>query len=233
MQEVPASLPIGAMIQRRYIVESLLGRGGFGSVYLVRDQHNEENLFVLAEVIDPNEQDKYRFTIAYVSLSPLHHQALPHVQYVFNDDKLSRKYLLMSYVEEPNIEMLRLQQAEKRFPLPRVVTIMDPVINAVTYLHHRSPPVIHQRIQPATIIVPSTANRPMLVMLDLVKVGDSNITTLHYLAPGYSAKEQYSEEFNTRTDIYGLGATCYTLLTGIVPPDALYRSTQMSDGEID
>jgi len=233
MQELQASLPVGAMIQRRYIVESLLGKGRFASVYLVRDQRSQQNLFVLAEVINPNEQEKYRFTLEYVSLTPLHHHALPHVQYIFNDDKLSRTYLLMSYVEEPNIEMLRLQQSEKRFPLPQVMTIIAPVINAVSYLHHRSPPVIHQRIQPATIIVPPMGNRPVLIMLNLAKEDDSSITTLHSFAPGYSAKEQYSEEFNIRTDIYGIGATCYTLLTGIVPPDAPFRSTQMSDGETD
>ncbi|MGH2495694.1 MAG: hypothetical protein ACRDIV_13425, partial [Ktedonobacteraceae bacterium] len=45
--------------------------------------------------------------------------------------------------------------------------------------------------------------------------------------------EQYKGEFSIRTDIYGLGATYYTLLTGIVPPDALYRSTQLNNGEID
>jgi serine/threonine protein kinase len=232
VQEEQAPLPVGAMIQGRYNVESLLGKGGFGSIYLVRDQHNKQKLFVLAEVINPNEQERYLFTLEYVSLTPFHHQALPQVQYVFNDDKLSRAYLLMSYIEEPNLEILRLQQSEKRFPLPQVMAIIAPVINAVSYLHHQSPPVIHRTIKPA-IIIPTNADGSVLVMLGIVKEYDSTTTTLHYLAPGYGATEQYWEEYSARTDIYGLGATCYTLLTGIIPPDALYRSTQLSNGEID
>jgi serine/threonine protein kinase len=138
----------------------------------------------------------------------------------------------MSYIKEPNLEILRLQQSEKRFQLPQVMAMMTPVINAVAYLHHKSPPVIHRNIQPA-IITPTNADRSVLVMLGIVKEYDSTTTNLHYLAPGYGATEQYREVYSARNDIYGLGATCYTLLTGIIPPDALYRSTQLSNGEID
>ena len=232
VQKVQDSLSVGAVIQGRYIVESLLGKGSFGNIYLVWDQHNKQKLFVLAEVIHPNEQENYRFTLEYVSLTPFRHQALPQIQYVFNDDKLNRAYLLMSYIEEPNLEIMRLQQSEKRFPLPQVMALMTPVMNAVTYLHHQSPPVIHRNIKPA-IIIPTITGESVLLMLGLVKEYDSTTTTLHYLAPGYGATEQYEGEYSARTDMYGLGATCYTLLTGIIPPDALFRSTQLSNGEID
>ena len=232
VQKVQDSLSVGAVIQGRYIVESLLGKGSFGNIYLVWDQHNKQKLFVLAEVIHPNEQESYRFTLEYVSLTPFRHQALPQIQYVFNDDKLNRAYLLMSYIEEPNLEIMRLQQSEKRFPLAQVMALMPPIMNAVTYLHHQSPPVIHRNIKPA-IIIPTITGESVLLMLGLVKEYDSTTTTLHYLAPGYGATEQYEGEYSARTDIYGLGATCYTLLTGIIPPDALYRSTQLSNGEMD
>jgi serine/threonine protein kinase len=232
LQKVQDSLPVGAVIQGRYIVESLLGKGSFGSIYLVWDQHNRQKLFVLAEVINPNEQERYHFTLEYVSLTPFRHQALPQIQYVFNDDKLNRAYLLMSYIEEPNLEIMRLQQSKKRFPLPQVMALMTPVMNAVTYLHYQSPPVIHRNIKPA-IIIPTITGQSVLLMLGLVKEYDSTTSTLHYLAPGYGATEQYEGEYSAPADIYGLGATCYTLLTGIIPPDALYRSTRLSNGEID
>jgi serine/threonine protein kinase len=232
VDNVQASLQVGAVIQGRYMIESLLGKGSFGNIYLVWDQHTKQKLFVLAEVINPNDLESYRFTLDYVSLTPFRHQALPQVQYVFNDDKLNRAYLLMSYIEEPNLEILRLQQPEKCFPLTQVRALMAPVVNAVTYLHHQDPPVIHRNIQP-TIIIPANADESVLVMLGIMKEYDSTTTTLDYLAPGYGATEQYKEEFSPRTDIYGLGATYYTLLTGSIPPDALYRSSQLSNGEID
>ncbi len=45
VQEVQTTLPIGTIIRERYIVEDLLGKGGFGAVYLLRDQRVKGNLF--------------------------------------------------------------------------------------------------------------------------------------------------------------------------------------------
>jgi eukaryotic-like serine/threonine-protein kinase len=139
----------------------------------------------------------------------------------------------VSYSEEPNLELLRLQQPEQRFPFPQVVTIMAPIMSAVSYLHQQHPPVIHQNIQPASIIVPRTTGEPALAMLRIVKEQGSTTNSVPYFAPCYGAIEQYHGEFSTRSDIYGLGATCYLLLTGLVPPDALYRATQLDSTGID
>ncbi len=233
MQEAQTPLTTGTVIHKHYIVESLLGKGDFGNVYLVRDQRDKQRLFALAELINSTERNRYRFTLDYVSRAPLDRRVLPGVQYLFNDDNLGRTYLLMSYIEEPNLEILRLQQAEKRFPLDQVISIMAPVINAVDYLHRRHPPVIHRNIKPTSIIVSPRIDAPILAMLDIFKEHDSTTTPLPYFALGYGATEQYSGKVSTRTDVYGIGATCYTLLTGIVPPDALDRTTQLSNGEID
>ncbi|HEU0003892.1 MAG TPA: protein kinase [Ktedonobacteraceae bacterium] len=233
MQEKQNPLPVGTAIHKHYTVESLFGKGDFGNVYLVRDQRDKQKLFVLAEMIHIDEREQYGFSLEYVSPAPLDRQVLPRVQYAFNDEKLDRAYLLMSYVEEQNLEALRLQQAEKRFPLVEVIRIMTPVVNAIAYLHGLHSPVIHRNIQPASVIVSRTVDEPALAMLDLFTEHGSATTTLDYFAPGYGATEQYKGEFSARTDVYGLGATCYTLLTGIVPPDALSRSTRLSNGETD
>ncbi len=233
MKVVQAILPIGTVLNGQYILESLLGKGDFGNVYLARDQHDKQKLFALAELINPEEQEGYRFTLEYVSHTPLHHRALPQAQYVFTDDTLGRTCLLVNYIEEPNLEILRLQQPEQCFPLPQVMTIMDPIMDAVSYLHHRHPPVIHQNMKPASILVPRTTGEPMLVILGIVKEQGSTTKPVPYFAPCYGAIEQYTGEFSTRTDVYGLGATFYILLTGLVPPDALYRSTQLASTGID
>src|SRR6266705_4205079 len=233
MKKVRAILPIGTVLNGHYIVESLFGKGGFGNVYLTRDQYDKQNLFALAELINPKEQQRYRFTLDYVSYTPLRHQALPRVQSVFTDDTLGRTCLLGRYSEEPHLEILRLQQPEQRFPLPQVITIMAPIMRAVSHLHQQHPPVIHQNIKPASIIVPRTTGEPVLVILRIVKKQGLWWSPVPYFAPCYGAIEQYREEFSTRTDIYGLGATCYLLLTGLVPPDASYIATQLASTGID
>jgi len=77
--------------------------------------------------------------------------------------------------------------------------------------------------------------KPVLVDFGIAKAfkPDSTNTAFRRRSPGSGALEQYSGKISTRTDIYGLGATFYTLLTGIVPADALDRLTQLESKEVD
>ncbi|HZU67926.1 MAG TPA: serine/threonine-protein kinase [Ktedonobacteraceae bacterium] len=228
MQEVQSTLPIGTVVRDRYIVEDLLGKGGFGAVYLVRDQRVHHNLFALKEVVDPNKRERARFVFEAEVLKRLDHPALPRVYYVFEDPKKDRAYMLMDYVEGPNLEMLRQKQPNKRFPVQQVLSIMGPIMQAVDYLHQQHPPIIHRDIKPANIIVPTSGIGSVLVDFGIAKEYDpeSTTTAIRHASPGYGAPEQYGIGTNTRTDIYGLGATIYALLTGAVPVDAFFRATQ-------
>ena len=105
MQEVQSTLPIGTVVRNRYIVEDLLGKGGFGAVYLVRDQRVRHNLFALKEVAGPNKRERARFVFEADVLRRVDHPALPRVYYVFEDSKNDRAYMLMDYVEGPNLEI--------------------------------------------------------------------------------------------------------------------------------
>jgi len=235
VQSIQATLPIGTIIRNRYIVENLLGKGGFGAVYLVRDLRVKQNLFALKELHEPSKQERDRFTFEGEVLKRLDHPALPHIYRTFNDDKNGRAYILMDYIEGTNLERLRKQQPEKRFVLHQVLSLMAPIIDAVSYLHHQHPPIIHRDIKPANIIAPKTGNGTVLVDFGIAKEydPDSTTTAIRHCSPGYGAPEQYSMGTDTRTDIYGLGATIYALLTGVVPADAFYRMTELGNKSID
>ncbi len=235
MQEVHTTLPPGSIVGGRYLVEELLGKGGFGAVYKVRDQRVRQNLFALKEVIDPSKQERKRFVFEADLLRRLDHPALPRVYYVFEDDKNERAYMLMDYVEGSNLEVLRRHQPNMRLSVPQILNIMAPIMNATSYLHNQLPPVIHRDIKPANIIVPTSGNEAVLVDFGIAKEfhPDSTTTAVRHASPGYAAPEQYGVGTNTRTDIYGLGATIYTLLTGIVPADAFYRITNLGSKGID
>ena len=231
MQEEPATLPIGAVIRKRYIVEGLLGRGGSDAVYLVRDQrvrYAKDNLFVLKQIKGPSQQERYRLTFDDALLKRLYHHGLPRVHRVFSDDTHDRVYMVMEYIEGPNLEMLRQQQPEKRFSYLEAMNFMAPIVDAVGYLHRQQPPMIHRDIKPTDIIVPKTGARAVLVDFGIDKKYGPVSTSgmVHFYAPNYKAPELYSGDGDIRTDIYGLGATFYTLVTGIVPADARSRMTQ-------
>src|SRR5713101_3821847 len=121
MIEERMTLAVGTTIRdpsgERYLIEGLLGTGGFGAVYLVRDRRVKDNLFALKEVIDPNKRDRERFIFEGEILKRLDHRALPRVYRVFEHDKLKRVYLLMDYIKGRNLEALRKEQPDQRFAL--------------------------------------------------------------------------------------------------------------------
>lgn len=235
MQDERADFPPGKIIRARYIVEEMLGKGGFGAVYRVRERHKGSNTFALKEVIDPNRQQQERFTFEGEILKRLDHPALPHVYQLFEDRKHHRLYMLMDYVEGTDLEQLRQQQPGRRFTLSEALRIMAPIVDAIGYLHAQQPPIIHRDIKPANIIVSPSGDRAVLVDFGIAKEYDQDATTtaIRHCSPGYGAPEQYALGTNPRTDIYGLAATFYKLLTGQIPADAFYRLTRLGSGEVD
>ncbi len=235
MQDVQTILPNGTTIRNRYVIEELLGKGGFGAVYRVRDLRVKGNQFALKEVIDPKKRDRVHFLFEGEILKQLDSSSLPRVYHIFEDEPRRRVYLLMDYTEGTNLDQLRRQQPGKRFSLPDALRLLAPIVEAVSYLHKWQPPIIHRDIKPANIIIPSTGDQPVLVDFGIAKEYDQEATTtaVRRLSPNYSAPEQYTQGTNPRTDIYGMAATLYTLLTGTPPVDAFERITQIGNRGID
>ena len=229
MQSIQTTLPVGSIVRGRYKVNRLLGKGGFGAVYLVSDQRVRGNLFALKELFDVSSSERQHFTFEGQILSRLDHLSLPRVYRTFEDAEYGRAYILMDYIEGQNLEVQRKKQPDRRYAAVRVLRLLKPIFEAVDYLHQQDPPVVHRDIKPSNIIVPATGEEPVLVDFGIAKeyVQDSTTAAVRLCSPGYGAPEQYSKGTDTRTDIYGLAATTYVLLTGQVPADALHRMTNI------
>ncbi len=233
MLQEQLTLPVGTILQDHggncYIVDRVLGKGGFSAVYLVKQQNDQQKTLALKEVISPTKQQRVQLAFEAELLRRLEHNALPHVYQIFEDANLNRVYMLMDYVQGKDLEVLRREQPDSRFSVAFSLTLMAPIFNAISYLHSQDIPIVHRDIKPSNIIVPNGTTSAVLVDFGLAKEFVENRTTsaFRYGTPGYAAPEQYNEGTNLRTDIYALGATLYTLLTGQIPPDALKRSIEL------
>jgi serine/threonine protein kinase len=238
------ALPVGTILRNKYIVQELLSKGASSAVYLVnsvnlveapRGKHYIATRFALKEVVIPNRRLRHQINLETIALRGIDHEGLPHIYEVFSINKYNRLYILMDYIEGPNLEKVRLQHSGRQLPLPQVMTIMAPILDAVSYLHSQQHPIIHQNIEPISIILSQDDTKPVLVGFGVGKqyTLSSQEGPVRDPTIGYEAPEQYDGEITTRSDIYGLGATLYTLITGIVPDDARYRKRLIESENID
>lgn len=235
MQDVQGPLSAGTIIRERYLITSLIGKGTTGAVYLVKDQQMKQakqNVFALKEILGLEQEERYQFVFNYVSLRQINHRALPRFYHIFKDDKRGRIYIVMDYIEGPDLETIWQQQPGQRFKWPEVEKIMLPIFDAVSYLHRQQPPIVHGDIKPVNIIMAQPEEQFKLVDYGVSTRNQLNERILPDL-PGYKAPEQYSQSSDARADIYGLGATCYSLLTGTVPINAFVRKQQVERGQTD
>lgn len=211
----------GQVLDNRYRVVKLLGQGGFGAVYRVWDIRMDRPM-ALKENLDTTFEAQQQFKREAQILFDLAHPNLPRVidHFVISQQG---QYLVMEFVEG---EDLKDMLARGRGPLPeaQVLEWIGQVCDALTYLHSQNPPIIHRDIKPANIKI-TPEGKAMLVDFGIAKIYDAHLQTTQgarAVTPGYSPLEQYGRgKTDARSDIYALGATLYTMLTGIAPPESI------------
>src|SRR5437588_943055 len=157
------------VIRGQYVMGDLLGKGASGAVYLVTDQRHPHHRFALKEVMHAVRQKRRGSPFDAALLRRLKHRALPRMYQLFPGDKHDRFYLLMDYIQGSNLEVVQQSVPGQRFSLPEVVTLMSPIIGAVSYLHRQHPPLIHGDIKPSNIIVPKAGTPSVLIDFGGVK----------------------------------------------------------------
>jgi len=213
------TLNVGTILNNRYRIAKLVGQGGFGAVYRAWDLSLSQPV-ALKENIDAGLESQRQFEREAKLLAGLRHANLPRVIDHFIMPGQGQ-YLVMDFVEGRSLAALL---AERGGPLSEaeVLPWIRQVADALEYLHTSSPPVIHRDIKPDNIIV-TADGRAMLVDFGISKVYEANKGTTigaKAVTPGFSPPEQYGQgRTDARSDVYALGATLYTLLTGQVPPE--------------
>jgi serine/threonine protein kinase len=199
-----------------------------GAVYKAFDENLgiyvavKENLYL-------SEEFSRQFQREASVLAGLRHPNLPRVSDYFIIPNQGQ-YIVMDYIGGEDLR----QRIEREGDLPEkdVILIGADICDALSYLHSRTPPLIHRDIKPGNIKI--TSNREIiLVDFGLVKVvqgKQQTITGARAMTPGYSPPEQYgTARTDARTDIYSLGATLYASLSGVIPEDSFERVTNKAN----
>jgi hypothetical protein len=156
-------------------------------------------------------------------LASLTHSNLPRVSDHFTIEKQGQ-YLVMDFVEGQ--DLATMLQYGQRVNLNQALEWIAQVAGALTYLHTRTPPVVHRDVKPANIRI-TPDGRAMLVDFGLFKYDEPSKSTTagaRAITPGYAPPEQYGRgHTDARTDMYALAATLYALLTGHEPLESVLR----------
>ncbi|MBX7173112.1 MAG: protein kinase [Pyrinomonadaceae bacterium] len=215
-----------SLIQNRYLVVQLIGKGGMGDVYLAVDQRLGSAIALKRTFFSEDENLSMAFEREAKMLARLRHPVLPKVSDHFIEG--DTQYLVMEHISGDDLST-RLDNSKKPFPVSWVLFWADQLLDALSYLHSHEPPIIHRDIKPQNL---KLTNENHIILLDfgLAKnsVGETRLsTTGNFIAytPNYASMEQIRGTGTTaRSDVYSLSATMYQLLSCIVPADALTRA---------
>ncbi len=212
-----------------------LGNGGMSSVYLASKRHGDR-LCVLKTLASVESQvdPQWRIEAArclrqeYELLRQLDHPHIARVLYWVSGKQCD--FLVLEYVPGLTLEQ-RLTRpnghgemlAGAPLPLREVLAHGITIAEVLDYLARLPQPVLHLDIKPANLIVRPDDHR--LVLVDFggaVLLPDHSHHTIRlncYGTPGYAAPEQYHSQSSPGSDIYGLAATLYHLLTDDDPTE--------------
>jgi len=225
------------ILSGRYLPVRLLGQGGFGAAFLARDRYTPAMRQCVAKLLQPsvslnpaqlkiaqtlfereavvleelgNEHSQIPSLLAFFELT------VPSLQPGKNDQFF---YLVQEFIDGENLE--EELAVKSKFSESEIMVVLREILKVLDFVHSRGS--IHRDIKPANIM---RAKNGRLYLLDFGAVkqvtqtaGTSKASTGIY-SLGYAPPEQMTgQEVYPATDLYALGVTCITLLSGLQPTD--------------
>ena len=223
------------LIQNRYLIVHLIGKGGMGEVYLAVDQRLGSAVALKRTFFAGDEMLGNAFEREARTLARMRHPVLPKVSDHFGEN--DEQFLVMEHISGDDLSK-RLVAAGKPFPMSWVLYWADQLLDALSYLHTHEPPIIHRDIKPQNLKL-TDENHIILLDFGLSKTstGQTNISqsgstgSVVGYTPHYAPMEQIRGiGTSPRSDLYSLSATLYQLMTNTIPVDALSRADSLLNG---
>ncbi len=211
---------LNKVVDGRYRVMEVIGRGGMGVVYRVEHLRMGKvaAMKVLHRDLASDPEVVQRFEREASAISRLHH---PHTVQVFDfGTAQGALYLIMEYVR--GLDLAHIIQRDGPLPWSRAAPLLSQICGALQEAHELG--IVHRDLKPENVLITrTTGGRDYAKVLDfgLAKLEQPQVPTTAtdrqsiVGTPYFMSPEQIrGDEVDARSDIYSFGALMFELLTG-------------------
>lgn len=231
----------GQILGDFYEVEKQLGKKMGRWTLLARDLRTEAPVILkLLFIDDETTLDELKlFKREVDALQTLTHPATPNYLGYFEIDlpKDGKALaLIQTYIE--GISLQQILQQKRRLKDSQAKQVATSVLDILCYLHNRQPPIVHRDIKPSNILLAASESNDFKVYLidfGSVKSFSSASEYTSFTLVGteeYMPPEQLGRRAVKASDLYSLGATLITAITGVEPVKLPRRGIQIDVEQI-
>lgn len=247
-------LPEGTRL-RHYVIESVMGQGGFGVVYKARHAHLDEQVvikeFLPSELagrsgatVRPHSQARQplfeegmrRFLDEGRTLVRLRHPNVVRCRDLFTDNGTA--YLIMDFEDGlPLDELVRdVERNGEHYSERQLCHFLIPLAEGLAYVHQQG--VLHRDIKPANVFIRRSDGTPVILDFGAAKQDFALGSRSRSMAPFtefYAPLEQTDEGMESKPtlDVHAFGGLMYRLVTGQLGPKAETRAMAIAYGKPD
>jgi eukaryotic-like serine/threonine-protein kinase len=217
MNQVIDGYEIGTIVNYRYQIDRLLGRGGIASTYQALDLDTNDSVAI--KILSLRTAREWKavelFGREAKVLASLNHPAIPkYLDYFEIDSDDDRQFCIVQSLA-PGMPLFTLIENGWQPTEEEVGEIAMQVLKIINYLQRLTPSVIHRDIKPQNII---RSDEGEIYLVDFGAVQDTYHQTITGGSTvvgtyGYMAPEQFRGQAFLSTDLYGLATTLLFLLT--------------------